>query len=231
MDNHIMKYQTILFDADGTLLDFERSEYEALSDVLVRFGIPETEENHKIYSAANAEQWKLLEKGLVTKSELRINRFRKFLNQIGFSASEYAMADCYMHSLAQKSHLLDGAFELCRELSRSCELYIITNGFRFIQEGRLRPSTIAPFFRDVFISENIGAEKPSPVFFDYVKAHIPNFCAEKALVVGDSLSSDITGGICAGLDVCWYNPKNQPDPVDMNIQYTISSLSELLQIV
>lgn len=229
---NVMKYQTILFDADGTLLDFERSEYEALSDVLAEFGIPETIENHKIYSAANAEQWKLLEQGLVTKSELRLNRFRNFLNKIGFSASESAMADCYMHALATKSHLIDGAFELCRELKeRSFDLYIITNGFRYIQEGRFRPSAIAPFFSGVFISEVAGAEKPSPVFFDYVKARIPNFCAEKTLVVGDSLSSDITGGIRAGLDVCWYNPSGKCAPADLNIKYTISVLSDLLQIV
>ncbi|MBO5305746.1 MAG: YjjG family noncanonical pyrimidine nucleotidase [Clostridia bacterium] len=227
-----MKYQTILFDADGTLLDFDRSEYEALSDVLAEFKIPDTSENHKIYSAANAEQWKLLEKGLVTKSELRLNRFRNFLNQIGFSASESAMADCYMHALAKKSHLIDGALELCRALyERSYALYIITNGFRYIQEGRFRPSTIAPFFHEVFISENIGAEKPSPVFFDHVKTHIDGFCPDTTLVVGDSLSSDIAGGIAAGLDVCWYNPRGKQAPADMNIQYTISELSELLQIV
>ena len=125
-----MKYTTILFDADGTLLDFERSEYEALSDVLAEFGIPDTEENHAIYSAANAEQWKLLEKGLVTRAELRINRFDNFLGQIGISASASAMADSYMQALATKSHLLDGAFALCEELQRDCELYIITNGLK-----------------------------------------------------------------------------------------------------
>ena len=226
-----MRYHTILFDADGTLLDFERSEYEALSDVLSEFGIPDTPENHKIYSAANAEQWRLLEKGLVSRAELRINRFHKFLNAIGFSASSYAMADSYMHALAKKSHLLDGAFELCRELCRDCELYIITNGFRFIQQGRFNPSPIAPFFRDVFISEDIGVEKPDIAFFDHVKAHIPNFRSESTLVVGDSLSSDIAGGIGVGLDVCWYNPKKKTPPADMKITYTVSELSEILSIV
>lgn len=226
-----MRYKTILFDADGTLLDFERSEYEALSDVLADFQIPDTEENHAIYSAANAEQWKLLEKGLVTRAELRINRFQTFLNKIGFSASTYAMADRYMQALATKSHLLDGAFELCEKLSRDRDLYIITNGFRYVQEGRFYPSAIAPFFRKVFISEDIGAEKPELAFFNHVKAHIPQFCPETTLVVGDSLSSDIEGGIRAGLDVCWYNPKQKSAPADMKITYTVSELSEILPIV
>ena len=226
-----MRYKTILFDADGTLLDFERSEYEALSDVLAEFGIPDTEENHTVYSAANAEQWKLLEKGLVTRAELRINRFENFLRQIGVSASSSAMADSYMRALSTKSHLLDGAFELCEKLQRDCELYIITNGFRFIQQGRFYPSPIAPFFREVFISEDIGAEKPDPIFFDHVKNHIPHFCPETTLVVGDSLSSDIEGGIRTGLDVCWYNPKQKPSPANMGITYTISTLSELIDII
>lgn len=226
-----MKYKTILFDADGTLLDFERAEYEALSDILAEFHIPDTKENHAVYSAANDEQWKLLEKGLVTRSELRVNRFENFLHRIGMSASACAMADSYTLALSKKSHLLDGAFELCEDLSRDCSLYIITNGFRFIQQGRFYPSPIAPFFREVFISEDIGAEKPDRAFFDYVSAAIPSFDKKTTLVVGDSVSSDIAGGIGAGLDVCWYNPKNKPTPPDMKITYTISTLSELIDIV
>ncbi|MBO4980165.1 MAG: YjjG family noncanonical pyrimidine nucleotidase [Clostridia bacterium] len=225
-----MKYKTLLFDADGTLLDFERAEYEALSDVLAEFGIPDTKESHCIYSAANDEQWKLLERGLVTRSELRINRFVNFMNKVGVSASAHAMADSYMHALATKSHLLDGALDLCRELSQTHELYIITNGFRYIQQGRFFPSPLAPLFRDIFISEDIGVDKPDAAFFNYVKAHIPNFTAESTLVIGDSLSSDIAGGIRAGLDVCWYNPKGKSTPADMNITYTVSQLSDILPI-
>ena len=136
-----------------------------------------------------------------------------------------------MKSLATKSYLIDGAFDLCRELSQNHELYIITNGFHQIQTGRFRPSAIAPFFRNVFISEDIGAEKPSEIFFDYVKKHIPNFCADTTLVVGDSLSSDILGGINAGLDVCWYNPNNKKASTELNIQYTVSKLPDILRII
>ncbi len=223
-------YKTLLFDADGTLLDFNRSEYEALSDVLAVFGIPDTAENHRIYSAANAEQWKLLERQLVTKGELRVNRFRNFLERIGFTASPAEMADVYMRALASKSYLLDGAFEVCRALAVNHDLYIITNGFRTIQHGRFDPTPLAPLFRDIFISEDIGAEKPSPVFFDYVKCHIPGIDAAKTLVIGDSLSSDIAGGIAAGFDVCWFNPSGNEAPPELKINYTIDKLSDILRI-
>ena len=229
--HHIMKYKTILFDADGTLLDFERSEYEALSDVLTTFGIEENEQNHKLYSAINAEQWRLLELGQTTKQKLKIDRFAIFAEQIGVSASATEMADCYVNALSQKSYLIDGAYELCSALHKTHDLYIITNGFRKIQQGRFSPSPIAPFFSGVFISEDIGAEKPSPVYFDYVKSHIKDFCSETTLVVGDSLSSDIAGGIAAGLDVCWFNRSLKQAPPDMKIQYTVSSLSDIHRII
>ena len=226
-----MKYKTILFDADGTLLDFERSEYEALSDVLAIFGIEDTEQNHKLYSSINAEQWRLLELGQTTKAKLKIDRFAIFAERIGLSVSVADMASQYENALSQKCHLINGAYELCETLYKTHDLYIITNGFRKIQQGRFFPSAIAPFFRDVFISEDVGAEKPSPVYFDYVRSHIDNFDPKTTLVVGDSLSSDIKGGIGAGLDVCWYNPKGKQAPSDMNITHTVSSLSDILRII
>lgn len=226
-----MRYHTILFDADGTLLDFERSEYDALDDVLTAVGLPTTAENHRIYSAANDEQWKLLEKGLVTRAELRTARFRNFLSRIGAEGSPEAMAELYMKALATKRYLIPEALDICRALAEHCRLYIITNGFAYVQEGRFSQSALAPYFQDVFISEKIGVEKPSPLYFEYVKAHIDDFNASQTLVVGDSLTSDIRGGIDAGLDVCWYNPKNKAKPESLPITHIVSSLSAILNLL
>ena len=226
-----MRYNIILLDADGTLLDFARSEYEAFSDTLAHFGLPDTQEIHAAYSKANDDQWKLLEKGLTTKSRLRVDRFENFCRMFGFVVDSTEMADVYMHHLATKINLIDGAVDVCRTLSEHCRLYIITNGFKYVQQGRLFKSPLIEFMSGVFISEEIGAEKPSCEYFDKVKSLIEDFDPEKALVVGDSLSSDILGGINAGLDTCWYNPQNKKNQNGLSITYTISDLFELEDII
>ena len=226
-----MKYNNILFDADGTLFDFKLAEYTALSDTLAHFGLPDNPDVHQKYSAANAEQWTLLEKKLIKRDELRINRFRNFCGKAGFSEDPQKMADFYENSLSHKGFLIEGVIDICKRLSKYCDLYIITNGFRHIQTGRFAASPLLPFFKQVFISQDVGVEKPDPRFFAFVEDHIPGFQKQTALVVGDSLSSDIAGGLQYGLDSCWFNPAGVTPPEAMKINYTISSLSELQKIV
>lgn len=226
-----MRYKTLLFDADGTLLDFERSEHEAIGETLAHFALPDSEEIRRAYSLANAEQWRLLEQQLTTKDRLKVDRFRVFCERAGFVRPAEDMARFYESRLATKSYLLDGALEICEKLSQTHELYIITNGIKHVQEGRFGSSPLTAFFKDVFISEVIGADKPSVEYFRYVADHIEGFSPKDTLVIGDSLSSDIAGGLAAGLDVCWYDPKGKPAPEEYTIHYTISKLSELEAIV
>lgn len=227
----IMRYKILLFDADGTLLDFERSEHEAIGETLAHFSLPDSKEIRRTYSLANAEQWRLLEQRLTTKERLKVDRFRVFCERAGFVRPAEDMARFYESRLATKNYLLDGALEICEKLSKTHSLYIITNGIKDVQEGRFGTSPLKPFFKEIFISETVGAEKPSIEYFRYVKDHVEGYSAKDALVIGDSLSSDIAGGIAAGIDVCWFNPQNKSAPEGYSIHYTISKLSELEAIV
>ena len=221
------RYRTLLFDADNTLLDFTRSEKEALTDTLRRFGLPSSDELIAGYSRINDAHWKRLERGEITRDFLKVIRFAVFLDTYGLSADPAQMAVTYCDLLATKSFLIPGAEEVCRTLSRNYDLYLITNGNAAVQHGRFDPSPIRKYFKDCFISDEIGAEKPSAAFFEIVRSRIPGFSADRALVIGDSLSSDIQGGVNAGIDTCWYHPKPKQNPGNVPVTYEISDLGEL----
>lgn len=224
-------YDTLLFDADGTLLDFERSEREALIAALASFGIVADDDIVGAYSAINDALWKKLERKEVTKPELKRRRFYELVVKYSFDCDYVLLAEAYENELATKAYILGNALEVCRELSLTCRLYVITNGFKKIQAGRFCGTPLAPLFLDRFVSEEIGYDKPSREYFDAVKARIPDFDRSRTLVIGDSLSSDIRGGINAGLDVCWFNPHRKALPEDIKVNYVVADLAELFNII
>lgn len=226
-----MRYQTLLLDADGTLWDFDRSEAEAIRETLCRFGLPDTDEWVGDYHRINDALWKQLERGEVTKAELRTARFARLLEKHQRTGDVRAMADAYVDALSQKSYLLPGALDACRELAKHCRLYLITNGMAVVQRGRLANTPITPLMQNCFISEEIGYEKPSPKYFEAVFRAIPQFDPATTLVVGDSLTSDMAGGIAAGLDTCWINPASRPIPEALPITYSIASVTQLPALV
>ena len=226
-----MKYDTLLFDADGTLLDFELAEHDAFISAMARFGIIADDDTISIYSKLNDALWKKLERKEIERDVLKVRRFEELASALGVDYDATKVARTYENELSKQSHLLGNALEVCTELASKCRLYIITNGFKMIQEGRIQHSPIYPLFSKVFISEDIGCDKPSPQYFDAVKCAIPDFCAAKTLVIGDSLTSDIRGGIDAGIPVCWFNPKHKQAPADMNIDYVIDDLACLADII
>lgn len=226
-----MRYRTVLFDADNTLLDFTRAEHDALCDCLTARGLPHDEEAISRYSAINDGYWKRLERGEVTRAALQVGRFADFIAEYGFSCDAATLAKEYMLALSTKSFLVEGAESLCRSLVPSCRLYLITNGTDWIQHGRFDPCPLAPLFSGVFISESMGCEKPERAYFDMVTAAIPDFDPINTLVVGDSLSSDIRGGIGAGLDTCWFNPHGKVAPPDIEPRFECRTLEEVGQVI
>ena len=225
------KYTYVLFDADETLLDFERAEREALTEALTRFGIPCDENVIELYSGINASLWKKLERREIEKSRLRVLRFELLRDALGFDADPTEVAFAYTDSLSKQSFLLAGAINICQKLAEHCKLYIVTNGLKDVQRGRLGGSGLPPYFEGVFVSEDVGFEKPDARYFEAVAERISGFNKKDAIIVGDSLSSDIKGGIGFGIDTCWFNPKGKEKPTDMNITYTVKNLSELEDII
>ena len=217
----------VLFDVDDTLLDFGKAEATAIRKTFERIGIPVTDELIRRYSEINAQQWSRFEKGEITREKLLTERFDILFSELGINVpSEMAQAS-YEYLLGIGHYFVDGAEELLEALKYKYELYIVSNGNASVQDRRLKSAGIIPYFKDIFISERVGFNKPSAEFFEACFERIPGFEKDKAVIVGDRLSSDILGGINAGVKTCWFNPRGDaPDP-DIPADYEIKHLSEL----
>ncbi len=225
-----MKYNTVLFDADGTLLDFKRSESEAVRNTMSSFGIVPNDVLVNKYSEINDGLWKALERGEIEKSVLLYHRFELFCEHFGYNCDAKEMAKSYMENLSKMSYLIEGAEELCEKLYGKVKMYIVTNGVEYIQKGRFSKCPITKYFDDIFISGVIGFEKPDINYFIKVEELI-GFDKGKTLIVGDSLSSDIKGGLNYGIDTCWYNPSCKPTPQGMNITYVANDFHSIYEFI
>ena len=226
-----MKYEFLLFDADHTLFDFKTGEYCALKEALEELNLPSDDEIIERYSVINVKYWKMLERGEIDKQSLMLARFVEFSREYGFEEKAQKLSDLYMSNLAHEAQLFDGALEMVAQLSKKYRLFIITNGVKSTQDGRFGISPITKYFEKIFISEVVGYEKPCKEFFDAVESGIDGYVREKAIVIGDSLSSDIKGAINSGIDCIWYNPIKKEAPQGWNITYTVESFDEILNIL
>ena len=226
-----MKYPYLLFDADNTLFDFDAANRNAFHQVCLQQDLPESEENFRLYEKINGELWTAFDRGEVTKDFLVVERFRRYLSAIDCHRDPEACNHAHLTSLGQSTILLPHALEVCQTLSRAHTLYIVTNAVASVQKSRLAASAIVPYIADAFISEEAGASKPTREYFDYVFAHVPSLRKDNCLLIGDSITSDISGAVCYGLPCCWYNPKGTPRPADLTIDYEITDLCQLYDIV
>ncbi len=224
----MIRYNTLLMDADETLLDFRRSEGYALERTLKAHGVTMTTAIHDDYHAINGTLWKQLETGAITRERLKLERFERLFESVGLRGTDAAAFNAaYMETLGGTGFLLDGALELLQALSASFRICLITNGTASVQHTRLQHSGILPFLSDVFISEEIGADKPSEIFFERVLKALGDPDKSELLVIGDSLTSDIDGGNRIGIDTCWYNPFRAAHPAHITPTVQVASFDEL----
>lgn len=220
---------TILFDLDNTLFDFNKAERLALSKTLTEIGIPPTEAVIARYSELNLAQWRKLELGELTREQVKVRRYELLFRELGTDYPAENATAIYESFLAVGHFFMEGAEELLKKLaeSNSYRLYLVTNGTKKVQEGRLFSAGISHYFTDIFISEEIGYDKPRIEYFEKCFARIPDFQKEKTVIVGDSLTSDIKGGINAGIRTVWFNPSRSENETGLIPDFEIHSLKEL----
>lgn len=217
----------LLLDLDNTLLDFDWAEEGALSRTLRKYGVEPTEAMLRRYNEINVRHWEMLEEGVLTRPQVLVGRFVEFFAEQGIDCDGAAVAADYERELGVGHRFISGAEKLLDELYGRYDMYIVSNGCASVQAGRLESSDISRYFKEIFISENIGYDKPVREFFDHCFARIPGFSKERCLIVGDSLTSDIRGGINSGIKSCWFNPRGKEPRPDIVPDYIISSLEEL----
>ena len=227
-----MIYKFLLFDLDHTLLDFDAAEDVALSHLLKEEGVEDIQAYKDYYVPMNKTLWKDLELKKITKQELVNTRFAKLFAHFGIEKDGTYLANRYQFYLAQQGQVFSDAIELLDNLiERGYELFAATNGITAIQTGRLAQSGLAPYFNQVFISEQLQTQKPDALFYEKIGQKIPGFSKEKVLMIGDSLTADIQGGNNAGIDTIWYNPHHLENKTQAHPTYEVDSYQALLELL
>lgn len=227
-----MSYKVILWDIDGTLLDFHAAESVAIRALFLKHNLGIcTDEMLADYSKINRTYWQRLERGELTKPEVLVGRFQEFFGKYGLNTDcAVAFNDDYQLALGDTVRFFPGAWETVTALKGKVLQCAVTNGTAIAQHRKLKNSGLGEIFDDVFISDEVGFEKPMVAFFDAVRAKIGTFSPDEVLIVGDSLTSDIQGGNNVGIHTCWFNPAAAPLPSDLRIDYDIRCISEVLEI-
>lgn len=224
-------YPWLWFDADGTLFDFHRAEAIALKNAFQVANTPFKDEYLDVYRHINQQLWQALERHEITSDVLRLRRFEMLLETTQLTSAAHVMSAAYVEQLALCAELVDGAYELLSTLHGRYQIAIVTNGLQAVQRSRMALSPLRDFIVDMVISEEVGAAKPKAAYFDAAFARFDHPAKSDVLIIGDSLTADMRGGVDYGIDTCWYNPAGEARPDDLAITYEITHLSDLLTIL
>lgn len=221
-----MTYKTLLFDVDDTILDFQDTENQALQKLFATQGLQLTDTLKQTYQTLNHGLWQDFEKGKLTREQVTNERFGLFFASLGKEVDSLALEQQYRAFLNQGHKLLGNSDQVLARLAPDFDTYVVTNGVSKTQYQRLSDAKLMSFFKDVFVSEDTGYQKPMKEFFDYVFARIPGLKKHETVIIGDSLSSDILGGQLAGIDTIWLNP-HKKNTAGITPTYEIQSIDQL----
>lgn len=221
----------ILIDLDNTLIDFNECARHSIINAFNELGFTYTDKVFETFITENVKIWKRLEKGEITKPQLRADRWNIILEKLGIDFDGTVLEEMFENGVAKGAYAVDGAYELLEYLKDKYKLYIVSNGFRFVQESRIKIGNFEKYFDDVFVSEDVGIPKPAKEFFDYCFEKLGNADKNDTILIGDSLSADIIGGINYGIDTIWFNKNNEPLPNNIEPTYTVNTLKEIQKIL
>ncbi len=220
----MMKF--LLLDLDDTILDFQKAEAIAISKTIRSFGVEPTQEILSRYHIINKQHWEAMERGELTRPQVLQGRFCVLFAELGREVDPAACAKIYENHLSQGHYFLPGAMETIEKLHGSYKLYLASNGTAVVQHSRLTSAGLYPWFEEIFISQELGHNKPSREFFEIAFSKIQGFDPAQTIMVGDSLTSDMLGGLNAGITTCWVNPEGK-DCGEIRPHYQIESLAQL----
>ncbi|MBQ4375510.1 MAG: YjjG family noncanonical pyrimidine nucleotidase [Erysipelotrichales bacterium] len=224
-------YEALFFDLDDTLLSFSKASKAAFRAVFEEQGLPYSPRLFARYEVINLAYWKNLEKGLVTMEVLSYQRFEDLFREFSIDADPHLIGERYFYHLQFQHQKMPYMASVLRELrKRGYLLYVITNGEARTQKRRYHDSGLDKLTERQFISGEMGCKKPDVRYFEIIEetVRIPR---ENILLIGDSLSSDISGGKNYGIDTCWMTPENTPEDPAVLPDYRISELRQLLDIL
>lgn len=221
----------LFLDLDDTILDFHKAERIALSKTLESFDVAPEDEVLARYHVINLQHWERLETGELTRDQVQEGRFRVLFQELGRTVDPVQVTRTYERNLGIGHYFLPGAEEAVQSLHKKYRLFLASNGTASVQHSRLTSAGLYPYFEKVFVSQEMGQNKPSRDYFEACFRQIPDFCPERAIMVGDSLTSDILGGINAGIRTCWVNPAHAPARANIQPDYEIENLSQLEEVL
>ena len=228
-----MGIKTILWDVDRTLLDFGAAERAAIRKLFSEFGLGEcTDEMLRRYSEINVSFWRRLERNEISRAEVLKGRFVQFFGEYGIDTSIVEeFDDLYQLRLGDTIVIRDDCLNILRALKGKVGQYVVSNGTVAAQTKKLRLSGLGAQMDGIFLSDELGVEKPNKAFFDKVLEAVSPESLSDVMIVGDSLTSDMQGRINAGIRTCWYNPDRKPLPAEYTVDLVISDLHELIPLL
>jgi len=226
-----MRYRWLLFDADGTLFDYDKAERTALQKTFEEVGLAFERRYLAVYKNINSQIWRDFEQGKISQQELRTRRFDLLFEAVGVDYDSRDFSPKYLRRLSQRTELIEGAEEVIEVLADKFEMALITNGLKDVQRPRIAASSLREYFKNIIISEEVGVAKPDTRIFDAAFVQMKRPSKDEVLIIGDSLSSDIQGGVNYGIDTCWFNPEGKANSHAVISTFEIKALNELLELL